>query len=93
MLILGKEAESDVRQTYRYYEDLRPGLGADFLLELDRLFERIERHPTLYSWVNPPLRRALCRRFPYAVYFHNRDDDIVVIAVLHQRSLPQTHTH
>lgn len=34
------------------------------------------------------IRRALCKKFPYAVYFTRKNSDIIVLAVLHQRRQP-----
>jgi plasmid stabilization system protein ParE len=34
-------------------------------------------------------RRALVRRFPYAIYFHAMSDEIVVLAVIHSRRHPR----
>ena len=89
MLILGKEAEEDIRLAYQWYEDRRTGLGAQFLEAVDSTFRRIEKHPNLYMKVLGDVRRSLCKKFPYAVYFVQGSSDIVVIAVLHQRRTPQ----
>ncbi|MEL6589086.1 MAG: type II toxin-antitoxin system RelE/ParE family toxin [Bacteroidota bacterium] len=40
------EAREDIQNAFRWYEDQQPGLGSDFLLELDSLIEQIETHPT-----------------------------------------------
>jgi plasmid stabilization system protein ParE len=35
------------------------------------------------------MRRALVRRFPYAIYFRAAPDEIVVLAVIHGRRHPR----
>ena len=44
--------------------------------------------PLKYSVLRSGVRRALARRFPYAIYFSVEDDVIVVLAVLHTARNP-----
>lgn len=85
MLILRKEAEEDIRAAYEWYEQQRAQLGAAFIAELDHTFEAIDEQPEAYTQCFGAIRRALCRKFPYAVYFTRKNSYTVVIAVLHQR--------
>ena len=43
------------------------------------------------AWYDDPgeTRRALVRRFPYAIYFRPVSDEVVVLAVMHGRRLPR----
>jgi plasmid stabilization system protein ParE len=90
MLIVRKEAEEDMRAAYDWYEKQRENLGRAFLVEVARTFEAMEGQPEAYAPCFKSARRALCKRFPYAVYFTRDDSDIIVIAVLHQRRHPMT---
>ncbi len=83
-------AEADVREAALWYESKRDGLGAEFILELDALYERIARAPQQFPEIETGIRRALLHRFPYAAYFVAGDDDLVIIAVLHQHREPDT---
>ena len=83
-------AEADVREAAFWYENKREGLGAEFALELDALYERITQNPRQFPAIDEGTRRALLRRFPYAVYFVIGDDVPVIIAVLHQHRRPIT---
>lgn len=66
------------------YDAVRPGLGEEFLAELERVYEHIGAHPNLYQEVLPGIRRGILRRFPYHVYYVPAGPDIVhVIAVVH----------
>lgn len=88
MIILRKEAEVDVRLAYEWYEARQKNLGKTFLAEVEKKFHDIEKHPELYLLVVGHVRRALCKRFPYSIYFLNNGIDIIVIGVLHQRRSP-----
>lgn len=88
MLILRKEAEEDIRAAYDWYEHQRPGLGRAFLIEIDRILGGVEERPDAYVQCFKSVRRALCMRFPYAIYFIHKNSNIMVLAVLHQRRHP-----
>jgi len=59
-----------------------PGLGLEFLDEVRAAYTRILDGPLKYQELRSSIRRALTRRFPYAIYFSLENDLIVVIAVL-----------
>jgi len=79
------EAELELLNAAERHEAARPGYGARFLDEFDSLVENIERDPLTFPEVEGTVRRALFRRFRYAVYFRVVDDnEIDVLAVVHQ---------
>ncbi len=88
-LILRPEAESDVEEVYAWYEKRREGLGRDFVKELEKLFASIQESPRMYPRDHRELRRALLKRFPYAVFYTLRSDEVVVSAVFHQSRDPR----
>ncbi len=88
MLFVRKEAEDDIRSAYEWYETKRENLGRAFVVEIDRTLHLIEEQPDIHARCHKSVRRALCHRFPYAIYYLQKGDDIIVIAVLHQRRHP-----
>ncbi len=82
-VILGSEAEDDLLDAFRWYEQQRPGLGLVFRDEVDEAVGRIAREPLAYAVQYRDLRRALVHRFPYAIYYRVQADLIVVVAVVH----------
>ena len=76
---------SDVR---RWYESRRPGLGTEFVEALEHTVARIAENPATFPKVHGTIRRAVLRRFPYAVYFRPTGDTVVVLAV-HGRQHPE----
>ncbi len=87
--VLSPEAENDVAAAAQWYEEQRSGLSLEFRSALDQTFSVIERTPELYPPIYRALRRALVRRFPYGVFYVERADDIVVVAVLHTSRNPR----
>ena len=68
------EAERDVESAFAWYEEQRPGLGGEFLHELDVVYERIAKFPFLCA--------ELYRGTPPAVpTFRGRDDDRFALSV------------
>ena len=88
-LIVNPEADADLAQAKAWYDALRPGLGDDFLLCIEEVFEGIRRTPELYAKVFQELRLALVRRFPYAVVYRVDEDQMTVVAVYHTRREPR----
>jgi plasmid stabilization system protein ParE len=82
-LVSEPQADLEIEATFHWYENEQPGLGLDFLNELRATYDRIVRGPLKYQELKSTIRRALVRRFPYAVYFAVEGDFIVVLAVLH----------
>jgi len=88
-LLLRPQAEAELLNARDWYEAQRPGLGRAFAAEVDMVFARIVEAPLTYPRVQGETRRALVRRFPYAIYFHGMSDEIVVLGVIHGRRHPR----
>ena len=78
-------AEAEADEAAAWYEAEQPGLGIEFLLELDAAIERAAETPLAYAPVFLEARRVLTRRFPFAVYFVYDGDVMEVFAILHQQ--------
>jgi len=77
-----RAVEADVEAAFNWYEGEEPGLGLEFLEQLRAAYHRILYHPLGYQDLRSGIRRALTRRFPYAVYFSIEEEAIVIVAVL-----------
>lgn len=82
------QAELDVANAVRWYEEQRAGLGDEFAIELDSILRRAMRSPLQFPQIKNDIRRALLRRFPYAVYFRVGEETMDLIAGLHQHRDP-----
>lgn len=88
-LHLRDEADLDVVDAVGWYEEQRFGLGAEFLMELDSVMQRIVQMPLQFPEIKNDLRRALLHRFPYSVYFEVSHEMVDVIAILHHHRHPR----
>ena len=87
-LVVREAAEADIVEAARWYEQRSPGLGSEFLRAIDVALAEIARMPERYPVIRGKARRALLRRFPYAVYFIATPELISVFACLHARPDP-----
>ena len=84
-LLVRPEAAGDITRAAVWYEEREANLGTAFVDEIHATLARIEARPLGYALMHGPLRRALTRRFPYAVFYVVDADTTTIVAVLHQR--------
>jgi toxin ParE1/3/4 len=77
------EARAEFVEASAWYEARRPGLGAEFITEIERCIAGAAQNPEQYPVVHGGLRRIVARRFPYSVYLRAEPGRIVVFAVFH----------
>jgi len=82
-LIVAPEAERDIGEAYAWYEDRRPGLGEEFLNCVDACIHAVCRMPEMHARAHGDYRRALVRRFPYAVFYEYAGGRVTVYSVFH----------
>jgi plasmid stabilization system protein ParE len=82
-LAIEPEAEADLDEAYRWYENQRSGLGGEFIACVDAAFERICETPELHAVVYKHVRQALIRRFPYVICYVFEEPWVSVVAVFH----------
>jgi plasmid stabilization system protein ParE len=87
-LILAPEVEQDISEAYDWYERRRPGLGEEFLSCVDACLQGICRSPELHAKIYDEYRRALIRRFPYAIFYEFSQDTVTIFAVFHTSRNP-----
>lgn len=79
----------ELAEVRAYYNSKVPGLGDEFVDEFERTVFRIAALPEGWMAVSRDLRRALMRRFPYAILFRIlRDGAIRITVVKHERRHP-----
>lgn len=82
-LVTDTDVTVDLAEAHDWYEAHEPGLGFEFLAEVRHAYDRLAAGPYQYPTIRSGIRRALLRRFPYAVYFAVEKQTIIVLAVLH----------
>jgi plasmid stabilization system protein ParE len=73
----------EIDDAHNWYEQRQPGLGSDFLDEVQRVLAEITANPARYGFADADIREGLLNRFPYAVYYRVLPNRIRVLAVYH----------
>jgi plasmid stabilization system protein ParE len=81
-------AAADIEEAYLWYQRQRAGLGEEFLAAVDAILRDIATHPKAHPVIHRETRRALLRRFPYAIFYRLYGETIIVIACMHGRRDP-----
>ncbi len=82
-VILRPAADADIQATHDELEQLRAGLGDQFVARVREVLERIEAMPQLYGVVWQDVRAARLKQFRHLVYYVVFADRVEVLAVMH----------
>ncbi len=78
----------DVLLAAEWYEAQSPGLAADLVDEIDLALASIAENPYMHSIMEPSIRMARVKRFPYGIFFSIERDAAVVFAITDLRRSP-----
>jgi plasmid stabilization system protein ParE len=82
-VIFTQAARVELIEAQDWYEREAPGFGRRFRHAIDALAERMSINPLQFPVVYKNVRRALLRRFPYALFFVMENETLFVIACFH----------
>jgi hypothetical protein len=85
-----RSAEAEIAGALAWYEGKHPGLGIEFLAEVDRAFAQIREAPARWPlWhQDRPYRQHPLRRFPFLVLYRVTATYVRVAAVAHTSKRP-----
>jgi len=83
-LIIRPEAEAELLEAVKWYEDRVQGLGANLLLNIEATLESILRIPEAYTPEYKNTRRALVRKYPFGIHYIINKDKIIVLVIFHE---------
>ena len=75
----------EMQETFEWYQSAKPGLGFEFLDEIEIGFTKIRTSPHHYSSINKHLRKYLLTRFPYIIVFEIEDNTVIINSVVHTK--------
>jgi hypothetical protein len=81
-------ARDELEAVVARYEGNREGLGEEFAQEVESTIQRIINLPQAWTRLAPNIRRCRTNRFPYGLVYTVREEEIVIIAVMHLRQRP-----
>ena len=82
------EADLELEDAARRYEECNSGLGGDFLDEFEATLRLILEAPERWRKIRGENRKLNLRRFPYAIIYRLREGEVFIVAVLHLHRRP-----
>ena len=82
-------AEAEMLEAAFYYEMQVEKLGTNFLYIVEAAAVEIAENPEVWPEIEKGIRRRLIRRFPYAILYALHDNEVIIVAVMHQRQKPR----
>jgi plasmid stabilization system protein ParE len=81
-------ARVELREARLWYEERSPLSAVAFAQEVDAAVSRIAEAPMRYPVAEHGTRRIVLDRFPYNVFYRVGTEEILVVAIAHQRRRP-----
>src|SRR5688500_6837109 len=81
-------AREELNEAASFYEARVAGLGVAFLDDVDRSIEMMCENPRIGAAAGRTFRKIHVRRFPYSIIYALRDEEVVIVAIAHQRKRP-----
>ena len=83
------EADAELTEARRWYSHYHQDLDLEFMQCVDEVLTQVVSNPHLFPVVYRNLRRAVVRRFPFAVFYEITANEIEVVSVFHSRRNPE----
>jgi plasmid stabilization system protein ParE len=88
-LRIEERAESEARSAFLWYLARNPRAAEQFQAAVEECIDAIANTPERFPEIEPGVRRRLVsHRFPYAVLYRLRGDEVQVVAVMHLHRRP-----
>lgn len=82
------DAELELNQAIDYYEECQEHLGLEFAQEIYASIHRIIDFPDAWQLISSKTRCCLTNRFPFGVVYQKLNNEIIIIAIMHQNQKP-----
>lgn len=88
-LIFHSQAQAELADAMKWYEDRTAGLGFDLLGEVEKSARDLQQNPGQFRLHGRSgMRKILINRFPYTLFFLELPDVIWIAAIAHQKRRP-----
>lgn len=81
-------AHAELDEAIDHYNERRAGLGDELAAEAEEAIARILRLPSGSPKLSANIRRCRVGRFPYAILYQVRSEEILIVAFMHLRRDP-----
>ena len=83
-----RSAKNDLLDSYHFYEAQQRGIGSYFLEALSADSESLKLYAGIHPIYFEKYYRLLSKRFPFAVYYQVKSEEILIYAVVDCRRNP-----
>ncbi len=66
---ISSQAALSLEETAIWYENKSPGLGQEFLSDVEQSLKRIQTRPELFPFIRTPIRKCIGRRFSFVLLY------------------------
>jgi len=90
-IIVSESADLHIKESLRWYEIQKKGLGRLFLLSIKDCLRILVNNPLTCAVVYLEIRRILTKKFQHALFYYIDSDkkQVIIIAVLHTSQNPE----
>ena len=81
-------AELELNDAAQYYELSQQGLAEKFFSAFSETLAKIKMNPKAGCSYNKMTRYQMLNRFPYSVFYTTKNNEIVIVAIVHQHRMP-----
>jgi len=85
-----RAAAAEVEAAISRYAQPEINQASLFVRDLERTESHLRTQPALYQRIEGEIRRAVLRRFPYSLFYVIEQDQVIVLAFMHQHERPRT---
>jgi len=87
-VVVLESAEEEIEAAADYLDEETPGLGDEFLAEVQRTIGRLRLNPYVGPKIKPRVHKIGLRRFSYDLIYLIPPSSVVIVAVVHHRRDP-----
>jgi plasmid stabilization system protein ParE len=88
-ITIRRAAQQEYDKAVDWYEQQRPGLGAEFIRRVKEQLDAIEISPLAHAVAHRDIRKAVVQQFPYTVYYRALKTKTVVVSIFNDHRNPR----
>ena len=82
-------AEDEFLNSVAFYLGESPQAAERFVNEVESAVEELSRDPNLYPVYEDIVRRKVLNAFPFSIYYFIENDEVVIVAIMHNKRRPK----
>ena len=88
-VVIRPQVFTELDEIEEWYDQQQSGVAERFRDTFTETLQRISLQPHIFPTTSPGIQRIEMDGFPYAVFYHQHDDEVIVLHVMHERRDPR----